>query len=146
MPGRPPLPYGVALGYLIMLVALSTVFVAIKRRRDTALGGAIRFWPAFGMGLAISLVASLFYVVAWEAALTVTGMGLCAEASVMGTSRGNSLVPAGTVVADIGEERGKRKWAARKVLACFSPRKGYRRRERSKRSTSSSSSMKPVTA
>lgn len=73
--GHPPLPYGVALGYLTMLVALSTVFVAIKRRRDGALGGAIRFWPAFALGLAISLVASLFYVVAWEAALGVTGMG-----------------------------------------------------------------------
>lgn len=72
--GQPPLPYGVALGYLTMLVALATVFVAIKRRRDGELGGAIRFWPAFGMGLAISLVASLFYVIAWEAALSVTGM------------------------------------------------------------------------
>ena len=41
--GHPPLSYGVALGYLTMLVALSTVFVAIKRRRDGALGGAIRF-------------------------------------------------------------------------------------------------------
>ena len=73
--GQPPLPYGVALGYLIMLVALSTVFVAIKRRRDGALGGVIRFWPAFALGLAISLVASLFYVVAWETALAVTGTG-----------------------------------------------------------------------
>ena len=70
--GHPPLAYGVALGYLIMLVALSTIFAAIKRRRDRDLGGVIRFWPAFGMGLGIALVAGICYVIAWEAALAVT--------------------------------------------------------------------------
>ncbi len=74
MDGRPPLPYGMAIGYLIMLVALSTVFVAIKRRRDEDLGGVIRFWPAFGLGLGITVVASVFYVLAWEAALAATQM------------------------------------------------------------------------
>ncbi|WGM37539.1 DUF4199 domain-containing protein [Caulobacter sp. NIBR1757] len=57
---------GVYLGYATMLVALSTVFVAIKRRRDVEGGGVIRFWPAVGLGLGISLVASLFYAAAWE--------------------------------------------------------------------------------
>lgn len=76
---QPPLPYGMALGYLIMLVALSTVFVAVKRRRDDQLGGVIRFWPAFGLGLAISLVASLFYIAAWELALSITGTGFLAN-------------------------------------------------------------------
>jgi len=70
--GHPPLKYGVALGYLIMLIALSAVFVAIKRRRDADLGGVIRFWPAFGLGLGISVVAGVLYVLAWEAALAVT--------------------------------------------------------------------------
>jgi hypothetical protein len=79
MQGQPPLKYGVALGYLTMLIALSAVFVAIKRHRDVDLGGVIRFWPAFGMGLGISAVASLFYVVAWEAALAVTGADFAAE-------------------------------------------------------------------
>lgn len=73
--GRPPLPYGMAIGYLIMLVALSTIFPAVKRWRDVTLGGVIGFWPAFCLGLGISLVASLAYVLAWEAALAVTGMG-----------------------------------------------------------------------
>ncbi|MDV3458789.1 DUF4199 domain-containing protein [Sphingomonas sp. HF-S4] len=62
---------GMAIGYSIMLFGLSMVFLAIKRRRD-AQGGVIRFWPAFGMGLAISLVASVFYILAWEAALAIT--------------------------------------------------------------------------
>lgn len=61
---------GMALGYLSMLVALSAVFVGIKRHRDVDRGGVIRFWPAFGLGLGISLVAAVFYVLAWELAQT----------------------------------------------------------------------------
>jgi Protein of unknown function (DUF4199) len=71
MRDHPPLAFSMALGYLIMLVALSTVFVAIKRRRDLDLGGVIKFWPAFGLGLGISFVAGLIYVAAWEAAVAI---------------------------------------------------------------------------
>lgn len=70
--GEPP--QGVLLGYTIMLVALSAVFAAIKRHRDTVGGGVIGFWTALALGLGVSLVASLFYVAAWEAALAVTGL------------------------------------------------------------------------
>jgi hypothetical protein len=77
--GHPPTTWGAVVGYLTMLVALSLVFVAIKRRRDGELGGVIRFWPAFGLGLAISLVAGVFYVVAWEAALAFTGMDFAGD-------------------------------------------------------------------
>lgn len=66
--------YGVLIGYLTMLIALSAVFAGVKRYRDVEGGGVIKFLPALGMGLAISFVASLFYVVAWEAALAVTHM------------------------------------------------------------------------
>src|ERR1700694_3455683 len=74
MNGHPPAPYGVILGYLIMLIALSAVFMAINRHRDADLGGVIKFWPAFGLGLGISIVAGVFYVLAWEAALAFTHM------------------------------------------------------------------------
>lgn len=67
--GTPAEAYGMAIGYLTMLIALSTVFVAIKRRRDHVLGGVIRFWPAFGLGIGISIVAGILYVLAWEAML-----------------------------------------------------------------------------
>lgn len=77
--GHPPMPYGALLGYLTMLVALSAVFVAVKRQRDRDGGGVIRFWPAFGLGLGISLVASVCYVLAWEAALAVTKMDFGAD-------------------------------------------------------------------
>lgn len=57
---------GMILGYLSMLVGLSFVFVGVKRYRDTILGGVIRFWPAFGVGLAIALIGSAFYILSWE--------------------------------------------------------------------------------
>lgn len=57
---------GMLVGYLTMLVALTAVFLGIKHYRDKALGGAIRFLPAFGLGLGISAVACVLYVVAWE--------------------------------------------------------------------------------
>jgi uncharacterized protein DUF4199 len=66
--------WSMAVGYLTMLVALSMVFIAIKRRRDRDQGGVIRFWPAFGMGLGISFVAGVLYVAAWEATVAYTHM------------------------------------------------------------------------
>jgi hypothetical protein len=67
-------PWGMVIGYLIMLIALSTVFVAVKRHRDEDLGGVIRFWPAFGYGVAISAVAGIIYVIVWETSLAVSGI------------------------------------------------------------------------
>jgi hypothetical protein len=64
--------HGMLIGYTIMLVALSTIFVAVKRHRDEAQGGVIRFWPAFGLGLGISFVAGILYVIAWEATVAMT--------------------------------------------------------------------------
>lgn len=77
----PPMPWGMVIGYAGMLVALSAVFAGIKRHRDVDRGGVIGFWPAFGMGLAISFIAGVFYVVAWEAVLAITDMDFIASYS-----------------------------------------------------------------
>jgi len=53
-------------GYLIMLIALSMIFIGIKRYRDTEMGGVIKFLPAFGMGLMIAAIAGVMYVIIWE--------------------------------------------------------------------------------
>jgi len=53
-------------GYLTMLVALSMIFIGIKRYRDLEMGGVIRFIPAFTMGLAIAAIAALIYTLVWE--------------------------------------------------------------------------------
>jgi hypothetical protein len=56
-------------GYLSMLLALTAVFLGVKHHRDKALGGVIKFLPALAIGLGISAVASLFWVVGWEITL-----------------------------------------------------------------------------
>jgi hypothetical protein len=66
--------YGMAIGYCIMLIGLSTIFVAIKRRRDHDQGGVIRFLPALGLGLGISLVAGIVYALCWDVALHIIGI------------------------------------------------------------------------
>lgn len=69
------------LGYLTMLVALSTVFIAIKQKRDVDGGGVIRFWPAFGLGIGITLVAAVLYVAAWEFTQMAAHMDFAADYS-----------------------------------------------------------------
>jgi Protein of unknown function (DUF4199) len=63
---------GAIIGYTTMLVALAGVFLGVKHYRDRELGGVVKFLPALGVGLAISAVASLGWVIAWEASLMVT--------------------------------------------------------------------------
>ena len=66
-------PHGnVWLGYLIMLLGMSAVFMGVKQHRDRHNGGVIRFLPALGVGLGIALFASLAYVLVWEAYLAAT--------------------------------------------------------------------------
>ncbi len=65
-------PMSQAAGYLIMLVALSSIFLGVKRYRDIDRGGVIKFLPAFGLGLAIAAIAGAAYVIAWEAYLAMT--------------------------------------------------------------------------
>jgi hypothetical protein len=59
-------------GYLVMVVAMTFLFVGVKRYRDVEKGGVIRFLPALGMGLAIGVVAVITYVVIWEIYLAAT--------------------------------------------------------------------------
>lgn len=60
------------LGYVIMIAAFSLVFFGIKTYRDEHLGGAIRFGNALVVGLGITAVASLVYVLGWELYLFFT--------------------------------------------------------------------------
>lgn len=63
---------GLLTGYTLMLIALSFIFVGVKRYRDRTLGGVIKFLPAFLIGLGISVVAGIIYVAAWEVSLALT--------------------------------------------------------------------------
>ncbi len=69
------LQFGVAstwLGFLVMFIAFSVIFVAVRKYRDESMGGVIRFGTGFGLGLGITLVASLIYVLVWELYLVST--------------------------------------------------------------------------
>jgi hypothetical protein len=73
MSGGQMMKWGMLVGYATMLLAFTTIFVAIKQRRDGPCGGVIRFWPAFGLGLGISFVAGIIYVAAWELGSGLSG-------------------------------------------------------------------------
>ena len=67
------------LGYAVMIIAFSMIFVAIKGYRDREQGGVISFGTAFGLGIGVTLVASVICVVAWEINLAVTDYAFIEE-------------------------------------------------------------------
>jgi hypothetical protein len=72
---------GALYGYLTMIAALTAVFLGIKHYRDKVLGGVIKFLPAFLVGLGISAVASLIYVLGWELSLVLSNFDFAATYS-----------------------------------------------------------------
>ncbi|HBK91147.1 MAG TPA: DUF4199 domain-containing protein [Parvularcula sp.] len=63
---------GMLLGYLIMIVALTLIFLGVKQFRDRNNGGVIKFGPALLLGVMIAVVAGAFYVAGWEGYLAAT--------------------------------------------------------------------------
>jgi hypothetical protein len=64
---------GMVVGYASMVVALSMVFFGIKAYRDQHQKGAITFGQAFGVGILITLLASLLYASTWEVYYNIAG-------------------------------------------------------------------------
>jgi hypothetical protein len=62
---------GMAVGYASMVLASLMIYFGIRQYRDIECGGAIAFWPAVRIGLLISLIAVLCYVIAWEVAFNL---------------------------------------------------------------------------
>ena len=56
---------GEIVGYSIMIVALTAVFLGIKSKRDGMEKGAFTFKDGFLTGLGIVIVASVIYVIGW---------------------------------------------------------------------------------
>ena len=58
--------YGTILGYTGIVISLLFVYFGIRSYRDTVLDGRIGFLRAAGVGMAITLISGVFYVLAWE--------------------------------------------------------------------------------
>lgn len=56
----------VFVGYTAIVLSLLFVYFGVRSYRDNQLGGKISFGRAFGVGLLITLISCVFYVVAWE--------------------------------------------------------------------------------
>lgn len=65
MKGESSMGLSELLGYASMILALSMVFIGTKKYRDQVLEGNISFGKAFKVGILITLLASIFYVIGW---------------------------------------------------------------------------------
>ena len=96
-------------GYLVMVLALSLIFVGVKRLRDRELGGVIRFVPALLAGLGISAVAGVIYAIGWEITLAVTDFAFIdsysAAAIEAARAKGASAAEVQAVIAQMDEFR-----------------------------------------
>jgi Protein of unknown function (DUF4199) len=63
---------GMVAGFSSMIIALTFVFIGVKRYRDVELGGVIRFGKALAVGFGIAAIATVLYVAAWELYLYFT--------------------------------------------------------------------------
>jgi Protein of unknown function (DUF4199) len=58
--------YSMVVGYTTMLLAFVMIFVGIRSYRDTVLNGYISFKRGLAIGLLITLISTLCYVITWE--------------------------------------------------------------------------------
>ncbi len=58
--------HGEILGYTLIIASLLPVYFGIRSYRDNVAGGSVTFGRAFLIGLLISVISSVCYVVTWE--------------------------------------------------------------------------------
>jgi Protein of unknown function (DUF4199) len=58
--------YGMIVGYTSMLLAFLLVFFGVRSYRETVGDGYISFFKGLGVGLLISLISIICYVITWE--------------------------------------------------------------------------------
>ena len=96
-------------GYLVMLVALTFIFVGVKRYRDVERGGVIKFLPALGMGLAIAAVAGIAYVCVWEIYLAATDYAFMDQyIAAIARNRAAAGVPPAAIAEELRQLEGMR--------------------------------------
>ncbi len=95
---------GMWIGYTIMVIALSIIFMAVKSFRDTNRNGQISFGKGFLIGLYITLIAGCLYATAWEIYYRNDG-GNFMDKYI--EKYENELRASGTTEAQINEELAK---------------------------------------
>jgi hypothetical protein len=58
--------HSMVIGYTTMVLSFMLVFFGIRSYRENIGGGTITFGRAFAVGILITLISSILYVVAWE--------------------------------------------------------------------------------
>jgi len=94
-------------GYAVMLVAMTFMFVGVKRYRDVECGGVVRFWPALKIGLGIAVVSALAYIVIWEIYLAATGYRFMDDYL---SALARDLAAAGKSPAEVAQEMAQFEW------------------------------------
>jgi hypothetical protein len=64
--GRVPFEYLTVLGYTIFVICFLMVFFGIRSYRENVGGGVITFGRAFQVGILITLISCVIYVISWE--------------------------------------------------------------------------------
>ena len=105
--GVPSHQSSVLLGYLVMLLGLSLIFVGVKRYRDVERGGVIGFGRAFLLGVGMAAVAGVVYAFGWELYLANSGTDFMAgySRSVLAHMKAAGASPA--AIADKAAELRK---------------------------------------
>jgi hypothetical protein len=57
---------GLVVGYTAIVLSFLLVFFGVRSYRDNLAGGTVTFGRAFTIGICITLISCLFYVVTWE--------------------------------------------------------------------------------
>lgn len=108
-------------GFAVMLVALSFIFVGVKRYRDVERGGVIKFLPALGIGVGIAAVAGVAYVAAWEIYLAATGYAFMEQyIAIIVPQRQAAGVPAADIAAEVAWMRAVYADPLKRVAITFS--------------------------
>ncbi len=95
---------GVIAGFSSMIIALTFVFIGVKRYRDIELGGIIRFGTALGVGFGIAAIASAFYVAAWELYLYFTNYTFMDEYIRVALEQAREAGKSAAEIAALGKE------------------------------------------
>jgi hypothetical protein len=95
---------GMVAGFSSMIIALTFVFIGVKRYRDVELGGVIRFGKALAVGFGIAAIATFFYVAAWELYLYFTNYTFMDEYTRIALDQAQKAGKSTSEIAAIAQE------------------------------------------